>query len=254
MIKTLFKFLFTLLCFYYRVFGEVSTNIVGGHRVRNADFRSVVSLQYRRGRRWFHFCGGTLINSTHVLTAGHCVRSGSFKGIIVFGRYRLKGRRRGRNYRRSWGVTLHPYYGGLNNDIAVIKLNKPITRIKPMALYTSPQVDPGAPMRVAGWGVTKYGNSWHPTWLREVTVPAQPYSKCSQKYSIVDSRQICAGYDAGGKDSCQGDSGGPLIVKEEGVPKLVGIVSFGRGCAWAGFFGVYTRVAGFLDFINASKE
>ena len=236
------------------MFGEVSSEIVGGHVVRNKDFRSVVSLQYKDGRRWTHFCGGTLIDSTHVLTAAHCVRRGKLGGIIVFGRYRLKGRRKGRNYRRAASVTLHPYYGGLNNDIAVITLKKPITRIKPMALYTSPQVDPGTPMRVAGWGVTKYGNWWTPTRLREVTVPAQPYSKCSQKYTIVDSKQICAGYDAGGKDSCQGDSGGPLIVKEGGVPKLVGIVSFGRGCAWRGYYGVYTRVAGFLDFINASKE
>lgn len=252
MIKALFKFLFSILCFYYRVFGEVSTGIVGGHPVRNKDFRSVVSLQYKDGRRWSHFCGGTLIDSEHVLTAGHCVRSGKFTGIIVFGRYRLKGRRRGRNYRRAASVTLHPFYGGLSHDIAIIKLKKPIKRIKPMELYTSPHVDPGTNMRVAGWGVTKYGSRWTPTRLREVTVPVQPYEKCSQKYTIVDSEQICAGYDAGGKDSCQGDSGGPLMVKQGGVPKLVGIVSFGRGCAWAGYYGVYTRVAGFMEFVNAT--
>ena len=33
-----------------------------------------------------------------------------------------------------------------------------------------------------------------------------------------------------GKDTCQGDSGGPLVADD----KLVGIVSFGDGCAKPG--------------------
>ena len=45
-----------------------------------------------------------------------------------------------------------------------------------------------------------------------------------------------------GKDACQGDSGGPLYDKENDV--LVGIVSWGMGCAHSQYPGVYASIAG----------
>ena len=59
---------------------------------------------------------------------------------------------------------------------------------------------------------------------------------------------VCAAYEVGGKDSCQGDSGGPIVDASTGV--LVGAVSWGTGCALAGFPGVYARVGSMRDFID----
>ena len=56
---------------------------------------------------------------------------------------------------------------------------------------------------------------------------------------------ICAGI--GEKDSCQGDSGGPLVDVNR---YLVGIVSWGEGCARDGYPGVYTEVAHFVEWIK----
>lgn len=63
---------------------------------------------------------------------------------------------------------------------------------------------------------------------------------------------ICAGYDEGGKDSCQGDSGGPLTFENNGEPELIGVVSFGNGCAKPNYSGVYARVTSVRAWIRSN--
>ena len=57
--------------------------------------------------------------------------------------------------------------------------------------------------------------------------------------SQIARSNICAG--SAGKDTCAGDEGGPLIVLESGRYAVVGVASWGRGCAVPGYPGVYTR-------------
>lgn len=105
----------------------------------------------------------------------------------------------------------------------------------------------------------------------EVQVPVRENDECKRLYSdqpnIVDERVLCAGFLEGGKDSCQvttqilillldnicnefqGDSGGPLMWPSGPQYYLVGIVSFGVGCAQAAYPGVYTRVSTFMEWI-----
>ncbi len=54
----------------------------------------------------------------------------------------------------------------------------------------------------------------------------------------------CAGGEAG-KDGCQGDSGGPLVVEDSATSQdtLVGVVSWGIGCARDGLPGLYAEVS-----------
>jgi trypsin len=82
----------------------------------------------------------------------------------------------------------------------------------------------------------------------KVVVPVVGRETCSAQYGLaMPSDMICAGLQEGGKDSCQGDSGGPL-VDDDGT--LVGLVSWGKGCALPNFPGVYANVGNLVEFIN----
>jgi len=85
--------------------------------------------------------------------------------------------------------------------------------------------------------------------LLKVDVPIVSKSECDSSYSGfggIPPNQICAGLEEGGVDSCQGDSGGPLYMDGE----IFGVVSWGVGCAFPGYPGVYTEVSAYSDWIS----
>ena len=64
---------------------------------------------------------------------------------------------------------------------------------------------------------------------------------------------LCAGLKEGGKDACQGDSGGPLVASDPGMENamsLIGVVSWGFGCAGVDALGIYAEVSHFTDWLN----
>jgi trypsin len=116
----------------------------------------------------------------------------------------------------------------------------------PLAL-TKPAA--GVSSVVSGWGTLSSGSSSLPTQLQAVTVDIVSDAACDSAYASyggITENMICAAVPGGGKDACQGDSGGPLAVN--GV--LVGLVSWGVGCAEASYPGVYSNVASLRDFVT----
>ena len=119
-------------------------------------------------------------------------------------------------------------------------------RSRSPARTRAPSGTPDSVEEISGWGSTSESGSPVDT-LRAASVNVVPDSTCSGDYgSDFDaSTMVCAGFQTGGVDTCFGDSGGPLQAPLQGGGyRLVGITGWGKGCAEAGFPGVYTRVAG----------
>jgi hypothetical protein len=153
------------------------------------------------------------------------------------------------------------------DDIALIKLDSPwdgpVAKLS-LTSVADPSQASVTPLMVAGFGVEQEGtgliqyksNDGSKFWagsatLLEVTIPLTDESACKRAYpaEVIGSSQICAGFV--GKDSCQGDSGGPLVAFDrQGCPYQVGVVSWGRGCANANAYGVYTRVSAYASWIR----
>ena len=71
---------------------------------------------------------------------------------------------------------------------------------------------------------------------------------------LPDDTNMCAGDLTGSFDTCQGDSGGPLTCHVDDHWTLIGIVSWGIGCAGRNTPGAYTRVVEFLDWIEDVEQ
>jgi len=207
------------------------------------------------------FCGGTLISDREILTAAHC---GTSIGWVLLGEHDLT-RADGEVRARVCSTTLHPQYSENptpNNDLSILRLCDPVTfnrNIAPACLPSSSSNNyDNVAAVVSGWGTLSSGGR-QPDVLQEVTVNTMTNGQCTSspmKYpgSYITSNMMCAGGE-GGKDSCQGDSGGPLVTKESsGAYSVIGVVSWGAGCADQGYPGVYARVTSGLDWINANKQ
>jgi secreted trypsin-like serine protease len=108
--------------------------------------------------------------------------------------------------------------------------------------------DTNSPTVVSGWGATSEGGPTSDN-LKAATAPIVSDSDCADPLAydgaFFPASMVCAGVLAGGTDSCQGDSGGPLVGPSTtaGQVRLVGVVSFGDGCARVNKPGVYARIA-----------
>ena len=87
--------------------------------------------------------------------------------------------------------------------------------------------------------------------LRGVYIPIWNIENCRNTCPrcIITDENICAGLADGGLGACSGDSGSPMMCNN----KLIGIVSWGVGCARPNYPSVYTRVAVFRDWIRANS-
>jgi trypsin len=137
----------------------------------------------------------------------------------------------------------------LENDIGYLVLQNPSAQgqIKLAAATETGLWQPGVFADISGWGTTSSGGSKSDS-LRGGSVPIVTDQSCEGSYPAPPAEfhadsMVCAGYMEGGVDTCQGDSGGPLQSPLLGGGyRLIGITSWGIGCAEPNRPGVYTRL------------
>jgi secreted trypsin-like serine protease len=251
---------------------DASSRIIGGAKPGDATYASqlasTVALVSMDAPSQYdgQFCGGTLIDELHVLTAAHCVVENdpySFRVApsslrVLAGTRNLDERAlKPANMVPVTTIFVNPNFN-LNTfryDAAVLRLARPITGVPLLPMLTDAESTAlgigtqEVPSRAAGWGDTDTSSDdcCFPPFLLTISMAIHTDATCrsnledSPTWRFDPTHQLCSG--AVGRDTCQGDSGGPLIVNERatGAPRLAGIVSHGVGCG-EGFYGIYARV------------
>lgn len=215
------------------VVNKLSDYIVGGQDAKEGEAPYQISFQ----RDGSHYCGGSIISSQFVVTAAHCIDGSANKSLTI--RYNsLEHNKGGQVVKVTKTIALI----FLKNPLSLGKVNAQIIRVPRQNKQSVGN------LTVSGWGYTKENDFILSTRLKIVKIPLIDYKKCKERYkNLLTEDMICAGLKDGGKDACQGDSDGPGMSDDH---RLIGIVSWGIGCAEPNFPGVFTKVSSYVDWIR----
>jgi secreted trypsin-like serine protease len=233
--------------------------IVGGTPADIKDSPWQAALVFGKYKDPFRaqFCGGSIISDSWVVTAAHCVVNDSVNRIaanvdIVANAtfYNTGGDRI-----EVSEIRVHEKYDPASQDydIALLKLADHATKFATVGLPEAGSSLPtGTNLFVTGWGAMREGSPGT-AYLISANIPVVSNKTCNEPASYngaVTDNMICAGLREGGLDSCQGDSGGPAVAATGITKLLMGIVSFGEGCARKFKYGVYTNVRAMRPWID----
>jgi secreted trypsin-like serine protease len=239
------------------------TQIVGGQQAQPNQFPWQVSM--RRSLTGSHFCGGSVITPNYVLTAAHCTDGQTAGSIeVAAGEHTRSAISAVRQLRDVTRITQHNLYNSATTDYdaSILTLSSALSinaQVLPVCPPASTNKDDyiGRSLVISGWGTTSSGGSCCPDTLLWTTVTGLSTTSCQADYntpinpSTITARMICAA--APGRDTCQGDSGGPMVWRRaNGQYELVGLTSWGRGCADPSFPGVYANVPLLQSWVDAN--
>ncbi|XP_014245627.1 plasma kallikrein-like isoform X2 [Cimex lectularius] len=240
---------------------STSPRIVNGKPSRSGSWPWQVSLQVLHPKYGLisHWCGGVLIDPHWVLTAAHCIDNDIFNlplpalWTAVLGDWDREVEEKTELRIQVEEILIHNAFKNYDNDIALMRLSKRVSMEKGVrSVCLGSRLDVEQLCTATGWGRATQAGPLSST-LRQIKVPLHSNKLCQEKYGPavnIQEGHLCAGKLDGSTGACIGDSGGPLQCSKNGKWFLVGITSFGSGCAKPGFPDVYTRLSFYLPWIQ----
>ncbi|XP_050819665.1 coagulation factor IX-like [Gopherus flavomarginatus] len=243
----------------YQTAEHDDTRIVGGSFCHRGHCPWQVFIRNSRG---YGFCGGSLISSRWVVTAAHCLEIVKPHHVTVgdFDKQQREVKEQKIEVQQSW---IHPHYDSdnYNGDIALLYLSSDVVFNEYALSICLPNPNlatlltaEGTRGMVSGWGSTHHRGPGT-RFLMKVKLPIVSMETCRQSTAkLITDNMFCAGYAANAHDACKGDSGGPFAVSYHNTWYLLGVVSWGEGCAEERKYGAYTRVANYVPWIKEVVE
>ncbi|NWV76377.1 ACRO protein, partial [Dasyornis broadbenti] len=223
----------------------------------------IVSVQATLENGTWHMCAGALIHPQWVLTVAHCFFGARDISIwqVVIGATDLTEPEPAAEQHRLRRILAHREYDmdSERNNIALLELEQPVECSDYIQLACVPDSSLAvAELRtcyIAGWRATPDSVLTPGVVLQEAKVRLMDVQLCNSSRwygGAVQPQDLCVGYPRGGIDTCQGDSGGPLVCKDSVGDYfwLVGLASWGRGCAGAKRPGVFTSTQHYHTWIQ----
>lgn len=227
-----------------------------------------IEYRYAGGASDFTFCGGVYIGERWVATAAHCVKDLTPDAFMAnVGSVNVSNTLTQKNLIGIEKILVHGGYqpaNSLSNDVALLHLAKAPDQVTPLPIATATELSDaiaaGQMARALGHGIQQVVGidgayqSGPVKPLYEVMLPLVSNDICQEAltpyHGKITEGMVCAGRAGGGQGTCFGDSGGPLTIDVAGQERLIGLTSWGIGCALPNLYDVYAR----MPFYNAAVE